>query len=697
MVKYGNYERLTLAAQFATCLRAGTLLLLLWVTPLVQAAPNLETVIVYAGRDDRRLNQITSLTSMVSAEQATLFAPQHPSQILQAAAGSWVSRGSGQEQLTAIRSPVLTGAGACGAFWMAQDGVPLRADGFCNANQLFDAHSEAADSIQVLKGPHAAQLGGNSLYGGINVNLPTADTVPGRVALNGSAAGYRKLHFQNRLHRGSHAAAIFATAAEDDGVRSRSGLRQQKFTASHHWQEGWLTVDQSLGLMNLEQQTAGYIEGQDAYRDRQLRRQNFNPEAWRSADSLRYHSRIRHRDTDVEWTITPYLRSNRMDFLMHFVPWQPVEENWHDSIGWQGQWRRLLINGSDVTLGHEFEFTRGGLTEIQDRAAPFQQAQFPVGEHYRYHVDALSTAVFAAAYMQLTSRFALDLAVRMDFDRYAYRNKLADGWACADGVEGCRFYRPPNQINTFTEHSAHAGFVYHWLDQVWLFGKWSTGFRMPQTSELYRAQSADIDLIDPERISGLELGVRGGDDRLWAQVATYAMESRDSIYQDTERRYVNGGATRHVGIEYEVEGEIDPGWRWRLSGQFARHTYQNSPAILGLAENIDLRGNLMDTAPRHMHYVALTWRPSTEWELALQWQLLGRYFMDPENEFSYPGHRLMDLAIRRHYGTGWLVTATLNNVLDVDYADRADVAFGEPRYFPGRERTLSVGLEYRFD
>lgn len=677
--------------------RVGSLLLLLFMPPVVQAVPALETVVVYAGRDDRRLSQVSSMTSIVSIERASLFAPEHPSQVLQAAAGSWVSRGSGQEHLTAIRSPVLTGAGACGAFWMAQDGIPLRADGFCNANQLFDAHIDAADSIQVLKGPHAAQLGGNSLYGGINVNLPTADTVTGRIAFNGSMEGYRKLHIQNQLSGREHAAAVFATAVEDDGIRSQSGYRQQKLTASHHWQDGWLTVDQSLGLMNLEQQTAGYIEGQDAYRNRQLRQENLDPQAWRNADSLRYHSRFRYRNTDVEWTVTPYLRSNRMDFLMHFVPWQPVEENWHDSIGWQGQWRRLLANGSDLTLGHEFEFTRGGLAEIQSDPAPFQQAQFPVGEHYRYQVDALSTAIFAASYMQLTPVFALDLAVRMDFDHYAYSNQLADGWACAEGVNGCRFYRPASQENHFTEPSAHAGFVYHWLNQAWLFGKWSTGFRMPQTSELYRAQSEVIDLIEPERISGLELGVRGGGDRLRAQVAVYAMASRSSIYQDTQRRYVNGGATRHTGIEYELEGQVGEHWLWQLSGQYARHTYRNSPAILGLAENMDLRGNLMDTAPRHTHYAAVTWRPSVDWQLALQWHLMGRYFMDPENTVAYPGHRLLDVAIRRQYGENWLVTATLNNVLDADYADRADVAFGEPRYFPGRERTLSVGLQYRFD
>ena len=39
---------------------------------------------------------------------------QHIHQLMTRIAGVWVSRGSGQEHLTAIRSPVLTRPGSCG-------------------------------------------------------------------------------------------------------------------------------------------------------------------------------------------------------------------------------------------------------------------------------------------------------------------------------------------------------------------------------------------------------------------------------------------------------------------------------------------------------------------------------------------------------------------------------------------------------
>ena len=58
---------------------------------------------------------------------------------------------------------------------MAQDGIPLRASGFCNVNELFDAHSEQAGGIEVIKGPAGVAYGANAMHGMINVLSPAID------------------------------------------------------------------------------------------------------------------------------------------------------------------------------------------------------------------------------------------------------------------------------------------------------------------------------------------------------------------------------------------------------------------------------------------------------------------------------------------------------------------------------------------
>ena len=61
---------------------------------------------------------------------------------------------------------------------------------------------------------------------------------------------------------------------------------------------------------------------------------------------------------------------------------------------------------------------------------------------------------------------------------------------------------------------------------------------------------------------------------------------------------------------------------------------------------------------------------------------------------STTGHDLLNLRVGWSFATNWSTTLRLNNVTDRAYADRADFAFGNYRYFPGRGRTLFVEVSY---
>ncbi|SVB97631.1 uncharacterized protein METZ01_LOCUS250485, partial [marine metagenome] len=108
----------------------------------------------------------------LSSEDIKKLDPQHPKQIFTRIPGIWISRGSGQEHLTAIRSPVLTGPGACGSFLILENGIPIRPSGFCNVNGLLEANSEVAGKIEVIKGPASSLYGANAMHGLINIIPP---------------------------------------------------------------------------------------------------------------------------------------------------------------------------------------------------------------------------------------------------------------------------------------------------------------------------------------------------------------------------------------------------------------------------------------------------------------------------------------------------------------------------------------------
>lgn len=85
---------------------------------------------------------------------------EHAHDLFARVPGLWISKGSGQEHLIAIRSPELTGAGACGAFLILEQGLPIRPSGFCNVNNLFEVNLLQAASIEVIRGPASGLLGG---------------------------------------------------------------------------------------------------------------------------------------------------------------------------------------------------------------------------------------------------------------------------------------------------------------------------------------------------------------------------------------------------------------------------------------------------------------------------------------------------------------------------------------------------------
>jgi iron complex outermembrane recepter protein len=79
----------------------------------------------------------------------------------------------------------------------------------------------------------------------------------------------------------------------------------------------------------------------------------------------------------------------------------------------------------------------------------------------------------------------------------------------------------------------------------------------------------------------------------------------------------------------------------------------------------------------------------------LEWQSVGKYFVDAGNANEYEGHDLLNLRLGWNIGESWTALLRLNNLTDRDYADRADFAFGNYRYFPGRDRALFVEVRYQ--
>lgn len=636
-------------------------------------------------RDDVRAEAI----AILSAEELDRLRADHANAVFGRLPGTWASRGSGQEQLLALRSPLLTGPGACGAFLVLDDGVPIRPTGFCNINQLFELGLEQAGGLELLRGPGSAVHGSNALHGVIAVTPPalSADR-RSRLSVDWGEHGFARLQGDMATHRwhlqGSHANARSERVDEGYSLSRASGQWRAKEGAGRL----------SVAAMRLDQQTAGFITGEGAYRDAR-RFLNANPEAFREAEASRL---IWHQPLADGDLLRVYLRQDAQRFLQHFLLGQPLEENGSQSLGGQslftrdaGAWR--------WRYGVDVEFAEGRLRQTQGspstRGTPAQNAIRPSGGHYDYRVRSRLMAGFVEGEWALSPAQTFTLGLRREMLVYRYRTNLPPGNAREDGIPcgfgGCLYLRPADRDDGFDATALQLGWRGE-LQPGWqLSSRVARSFRFPQASELYRLQRGQrVEQFPPERLRSIEAGLHGQGEAWRLDLQVFAMHKTEVILRDSNGLSVPGAATTHRG--WEADGQ----WRqgaWTL-GANATHVFHRY-AFDGVLPGGELvrRGAIVDSAPVQLAGLRLGRQSGPMW-LELEGVHVGRYPLAPDNARWQSAHTLWHLRLDGPLSPAWRWHLQVNNLADRRYAERADIAFGEFRYFPGAGRTLRLGLSW---
>ena len=637
-----------------------------------------------------------SITSINSYELDRLDA-QHPKQIFRRMPGLWISRGSGQEHLTAMRSPVLTGPGACGSFLILEDGIPVRPSGFCNVNGLFETAFELSGGIETITGPASARYGANAMHGVINV-ISRPITYKNTVSTNFGPNGYKNL--KAKLGNQSDW-SLNAFTATNNGFRELSGYDQQKLKIRSDYQWNDFIASLKITLTNLNQETAGYITGIDSYKDSSLNRKNFNPEAFRDADSQRLSLNLKREEKNGLSTITPYLRRNDMKFLQHFLPGTPVEENNHSSLGLI--FKRLFKSENfSVTSGFQIELADAELIETQANAlttsSAFNNATRPQGKHYDYEVDSRIYSLFLGIedlYIKNDLLFYADF--RSESIKYDYNNKMNSGNTREDGTNcgfgGCYYNRPDDRSDTYNELSARIGITTDY-DVVNYFIQTSQGFRPPQINEAYRLQKKqNVSDLDSEKLTMIEIGTTFNLENLNGSLSVYKSKKRNSIFRDAENFVIDNGKTNHQGIELTLNLNISESINLISNFTYGDHKYDfNSDT--SMREKIRI-GNKIDTSPKLMANAILNSQINDILSFSLELERMDSYYTDAANLHEYEGHTLLHFRSELIFSEKLMLYLRVDNLTDKDYAERADFnAFGGNRYFPGLPRETYVGLEY---
>ncbi|MEH2277785.1 MAG: TonB-dependent siderophore receptor [Nostoc sp.] len=221
--------------------------------------------------------------------------------------------------------------------------------------------------------------------------------------------------------------------------------------------------------------------------------------------------------------------------------------------------------------------------------------------------------------------------------------------------------------------SPRLGIVYQPIKAISLYASYSKSF-LPQVATVSQGQAK------PERGTQYEVGVKADlSSRLSATLAFYDLTRSNLPTEDPNNPLFSilVGEQRSRGIEFDVTGEILPGWN-----VIAGYAYTDAEVT---KDNTPIVGNQINNIPKHSFNLWTTYEIQSG---ALQGfgAGLGFYYVgdrqgDLDNTFQIPSYFRTDAAL--FYKRGQL-RAGLNfkNLFDIDYFDSASfrdrVFYGDP-------------------
>ncbi|MAI91497.1 TonB-dependent receptor [Ponticaulis sp.] len=636
---------------------------------------------IYVNGD--RLPENPGAVSFADRAQIEETLADHPAEILNTLPGVNIHTNSGQEHLIAIRSPVLNGGAGQGSFLILQNGVSTRSPAFGNVNSLFETHHEIADAIEVVRGPSSAAHGSNAVHGLVNIILPQ-DMGYNRSRATLSASTLDR--YRADLINENDAFLGALSVQHDAGWRDDTSVDQQKLYLSTEFDLGDWGAEAWLSAMNLNQETGGFIQGFEAYEDEGVSESNPNPEAFRDAQfamaAVSFTNDLGQFDADIK----PYARWQQMEFRQHFLPYKGYEENSHHAVGVQGEAETWLGDNANFRIGGLVDLASGDLLETQPDAFGFfpGDSRFPEGVHYDYTVDTQAYALWGELDYSFTDDVRVLAGLRAETHEFQYTTRAPAG------VNG-RFNVPENRDDSFDLVTPKLGII--WDDaigEVAIYANYARGQRAPQASDLYRLQSLQtVGEVKSETLDSVEIGARGAvfDGRLYFDIAAYVMEKENVFFRDSDGLNVIDGRTDHQGIELQANLEVTDTLTVSGTLSWADHTYAFDRPANGIVS-----GNQIDTAPEWLSDLRLAWQPTARLSTSLGLEYVGEYFTDEANSAMYDGHTLTNARASYEIRDEVEVFVIVRNLFDIRYADRADYAFGNHRYFPGEPMNATFGV-----
>lgn len=691
-----------------TCHRYSWLLCLALLLPGgLQAEETADTAalgeVTVTGTREAELKAETPATvDSIDKQEVQAVKPGHPSEIVERIPGVHLPVTGGEGHQTAIRQPITTSP----VYLYLEDGIPTRSTGFFNHNALYEINVPQSGGIEIIKGPGSSLHGSDAIGGVINVltDAPPNDASFGATLESGSFGWKRALlSAGDGWDNGGIGAKVNVTRT--DGWRDSTGYDRQAFNMrwDHDFDHGGY-LKTIASWSNIDQQTAGSsrLLRTDYLNNPTL---NYTPISLRKVKAFRLSTAYEKETADSLLSITPYVRHNYMELIPNWsLSYDPQHySTTARSVGMLAKYRMdFAPMRARLILGVDFDHTPGKRQENIVTPVKIGNVYTSYSEgarSYDYRVTFQGISPYLHGEISPLEKLRITAGVRFDHLSYDYTNNLTT-------LTTGNLRRPADTKVSYNHFSPKVGLTYAANDAFNLFASYRHAFRAPSESQLFRqGRAVNSTGLKPVKVNSYEVGIRGevaGQIRYEASV--YTMTKNDDIltfrHADGTRENMNGGKTRHEGVEIGLGVRLLDFLDLNSAFSYAKHTYENwQPNTV-----TDYSGNEIESAPRLMVNTTLNYRPAIlgGGNVELEWAKLGSYWMDQANTTKYEGHNLFNLRANYQLNSHINVFGRVMNLADKRYATAATYkapAFGNPaqfEYAPGMPRTFYAGLSADF-
>lgn len=677
---------LVLAAAAAFALIPGSLQ---GQTPPSQTSPDPDSVVALPvleviGRAQGAVLRQTGTVNTLNLEEIDVLRPISTEDALRRLPGI----NSKSEEETSIVSNIgLRGLSAAESkSLLLEDGVPVAPGLLIGNDRYFNPRIQRVERIEVLKGSSSLRFGPSTVGGVVNFLTKTPDE---GVLLSGRTGSFGTHELMLEAGQRSSGGAVYgglvATHARGDGFMDKG------YTMTDVMAKGGVSIGDRhrLGLKVSRYENDANI----SYRGlllgdfRSGAAYNPAPDDYYLTDRTAVD--LNHRFTlgeGVTLMSVAYWSSLRRDYWRYNVdtPASNAAGRWVYTDALTGNNRSFDRYGLDsrLTFGHglfglvnDAEIgVRGFYEESDDRQIRATRAQDRTGTNSRHLVDSgTSMAVHLHNRIQVSDRFALTPGVRLE--SYEQKRRVITDDNSTAGTSNTEVL--PGVGTTFALNPAAQfyGGVYR------AFSPASNGVALDGLTD---------QLLEAERSTNLEVGVRGSQGGFDYEVALFRMDFRNQVVtgnSDPNLSQSNAGATLHQGAELALGYRLATGLG--LSGNVTW-------VPVSRFESGDNEGNRIPYAPRVLANLALDVQTGP-----LRSNLLvhhrGEQFGDPSNLRDIPtdaaggiwggllpAYTLLDLTVQWQATGSLSLFGALKNLTD-------------ERYITGLRQGIYVGPERSFE